>query len=260
MPECVDEISVLIKYLKKNSVKYYIIGNGSNILFDDDGFDGVIVKIGKNFSEITVNENEITACAGATLARIARIALENELAGFEFASGIPGTLGGAVKMNAGAYDGEIKDVVVSTVYLDKNCEIKEKVGADQGFAYRTSSFRDDEIILSSKILLKKGSAEEIKEKMSDLNQRRRDKQPLDYPSAGSTFKRPAGYFAAKLIDDCGLRGVSVGGAQVSEKHCGFVINKNNATGKDVKELMLHIKNVVFEKTGVTIEPEVNIVK
>lgn len=260
MPSDVDEIKELITYLKNEKIKFYVIGNGSNLLFDDDGFDGVIVKIAKNFSDVEVKDNVIYAQSGATLARVANVALENSLSGFEFAAGIPGTVGGAVKMNAGAYGGEMKDVVVSTTYLDKNNEIKERVGTEQGFVYRNSAFSDDEIILLSKIVLKHGSYDEIKFTMSDLNKKRREKQPLEYPSAGSTFKRPEGYFAAKLIDDASLRGVSIGDAQVSEKHTGFVINKGNATKKDVVMLMEHIKNTVREKFGVELEAEVKIIE
>ncbi len=260
MPSCVDEIKELISYLKNKNIKFYVIGNGSNLLFDDDGFDGVIVKIAKNFSDVKIENNVIYAQSGATLARIANLALENSLTGFEFAAGIPGTVGGAIKMNAGAYGGEMKDVVVCTTYLDKNNEIKERVNEEQGFVYRNSAFSDDEIILSSKIILKKGNYDEIKLTMSDLNKRRREKQPLEYPSAGSTFKRPKGYFAAKLIDDASLRGVSIGDAQVSEKHTGFVVNKGNATKKDVVELMEHIKNTVKEKFGVELEAEVKIIE
>ncbi|MBE7053325.1 MAG: UDP-N-acetylmuramate dehydrogenase [Ruminococcaceae bacterium] len=260
LPSSEDEIVSLIKFLKDNNEKFYVIGNGSNLLFSDEGFDGVIVKIAKNFSNVRVNGNEIYAQSGVTLARIANIALENNLTGFEFASGIPGTIGGAVKMNAGAYGGEIKDVVVSTKYLDKNGEIKERVLDEQGFSYRKSAFTDDEVILSSKIVLKEGSYDEIKSYMSELNSKRREKQPLEYPSAGSAFKRPEGYFAAKLIDDANLRGVNIGDAYVSEKHTGFIVNKGNATQKDVTDLMEYVKKVVYEKFGVKLEAEVKIVR
>jgi UDP-N-acetylmuramate dehydrogenase len=260
MPSTACEIKELIAYLKSENIKFYVIGNGSNLLFDDNGFDGVIVKIAKNFSNVEVDGNIIYAQSGATLARVANIALEHSLTGFEFAAGIPGTVGGGVKMNAGAYGGEMKDVVVSTTYLDKNNEIKERKNDEQGFVYRNSAFSDDEIILSSKIVLKLGSYNEIKLTMNELNKKRREKQPLEYPSAGSTFKRPQGYFAAKLIDDASLRGVSVGDAQVSEKHTGFVVNKGNATKKDVITLMEHIKNTVKEKFGVELEAEVKIIE
>jgi UDP-N-acetylmuramate dehydrogenase len=260
MPSTACEIKELIAYLKSENIKFYVIGNGSNLLFDDNGFDGVIVKIAKNFSNVEVDGNIIYAQSGATLARVANIALEHSLTGFEFAAGIPGTVGGGVKMNAGAYGGEMKDVVVSTTYLDKNNEIKERKNDEQGFVYRNSAFSDDEIILSSKIVLKLGSYNEIKLTMNELNKKRREKQPLEYPSAGSTFKRPQGYFAAKLIDDASLRGVSVGDAQVSEKHTGFVVNKGNATKKDVITLMEHIKNTVKEKFGVELEAEVEIIE
>ena len=260
LPETNDEILKLVNYFKENSVKFYVFGNGSNILAPDEGYDGVIIKLGKNFSEIKVNDNLITACAGATLAKIFRASYENSLSGFEFASGIPGTLGGAVKMNAGAYGGEIKDVVISTKYLSNDGNISERKGDEQGFSYRHSNFSDDEVILSAVIKLCHSQKDLIKEKSDDLNSRRREKQPLEYPSAGSTFKRPEGYFAAKLIDDCGLRGKRIGGAMVSEKHCGFIINYDNATSGDILNLIDFVKQTVYKKTGVMLEEEVKLLK
>ena len=257
-PETLEELLHLVKTLKENDKKYFVMGNGSNILVSDSGFNGTVVCIGKKFSEITVKENEITAMSGALLSKIANVAYKNCLTGFEFASGIPGSLGGAVVMNAGAYGGEMKDVVIKTSYLSKDGEVKCVVGEEHAFSYRKSVFKEGDVVLSSVISLKKGDCDEIKNIMEDLNSRRREKQPLEYPSAGSTFKRPEGYFAAKLIDDAGLRGFKLGGAMVSEKHCGFVINYDNATSSDVYNLMAHIKDVVYNKFGVVLEPEVRL--
>lgn len=260
MPESVDEISETVKIAKEEKYPLFVIGNGSNLLVDDKGLDGIVIKIAKPFSDIKVEGNKIIASAGALLSKIANVACENNLSGFEFASGIPGTIGGAVKMNAGAYGGEIKDVVVKTIYLNKDCNICEKYGNEHDFSYRHSAFGDDDIILQSEIMLKEGKKEEIKELMLDLNNRRKEKQPLEYPSAGSTFKRPQGYFAAKLIDDCNLRGKRVGGAMVSQKHCGFIINYDNATFDDVITLINEVKKEVFEKANVMLCEEVKILK
>ena len=257
-PQTPDELVCLVKTLKDNGEKYFVLGNGSNILVSDFGFDGTVICIGKNMSEITVNGNEITAMAGALLSKIANVACKNSLSGFEFASGIPGSLGGAVMMNAGAYGGEMKDVVVKTSYLSKDGTLKYVTGDKHCFAYRKSVFKEGDVILSSVISLKEGNCDDIRSIMNDLNSRRREKQPLEYPSAGSTFKRPEGYFAAKLIEDAGLRGFRLGGAMVSQKHCGFVINYDNATSSDIYNLMAHIKEVVYNKFGVVLEPEVRL--
>ena len=258
-PSSCEEVVKLVNSLKNNSKNYIVIGNGSNLLVSDHGFNGIVISIGKKMSDITVEGTTITAMAGAFLSRIAYAAQKNSLSGFEFASGIPGFLGGAIVMNAGAYGGEMKDVVRETTYLSSDGTVKVCKGEEHGFAYRKSRFTKDDIILSAVIELVKGNPEEIKARSDELNMQRKEKQPLDYPSAGSTFKRPEGYFAAKLIDDAGLRGYAVGGAMVSEKHCGFVINYNNATSTDVFNLMKDIKRIVHEKFGVTLEPEVRFV-
>lgn len=260
LPQNESEIIFAVKCAKQYDFPVFVIGNGSNLLVDDKGLFGVVIKLGTNFSHVSVNGETIEAYSGALLSKIANDALKNSLCGFEFASGIPGTLGGAVKMNAGAYGGEMKDVIVKTVYLDKNLILCEKTGAEHMFAYRTSAFCDDDIILKSHIKLKYGNADDIKAKMLELNARRREKQPLNYPSAGSTFKRPEGYFAAKLIDDCGLRGKSIGGARVSDKHCGFIVNYADASFDDVINLMEFVKKTVFEKTGIMLCEEVKILK
>lgn len=236
---------------------YFIIGNGSNILVSDEGIRGVVLHLSKEFADIQVRENTLVCQAGATLAAIARRAYENELTGFEFAAGIPGTLGGAIVMNAGAYDGEMKQVVKSVKLMTPDGDIIEKTNDGMKFSYRHSLLKEEQyIVLEVELELEKGNAEDIKAKMDDLAYKRRSKQPLEYPSAGSTFKRPEGYFAAKLIDDAGLRGYSVGDAQVSDKHCGFVINKGKATANDVYTLIQDVQKKVKLDSGVDIEPEV----
>ena len=259
IPQNVFELAACVKALSKENKKFVIVGNGSNILVSDKGFDGVVICVGKNMSEITVSGDTIYAEAGALLSRIASVAQKNSLTGFEFASGIPGSLGGAIVMNAGAYGGEMKDVVIKTKYLTSNGEIKDIEGDMHGFGYRKSAFGEGDVILSSQIKLKEGNKDDIKAYSMELNARRKEKQPLEYPSAGSTFKRPEGYFAAKLIEDAGLKGFSVGGAMVSEKHAGFVINYNNAKSADIYELILKIQEIVMDKFKVTLEPEVRFI-
>ena len=261
-PSSRDEIVFLLRELRRSSLPYFIMGNGSNLLARDEGFDGLVIMLGEKFARITSNGCSITAEAGALMSRIARAALELELTGFEFAHGIPGSFGGGVFMNAGAYGGELKDIVAEVEYIDEDLEIKTCSGSEANFVYRGSRFKDNRalVILSARVDLQKGSKAEIEEKMRDLAARRRDKQPLEFPSAGSTFKRPEGYFAAKLIEDCGLKGFSVGGAQVSEKHSGFVINTGGATFADVYELTEQIKAKVMKQYGVELEREVEIMK
>ncbi len=253
------EIEHIINVCNEYNENYFIMGNGSNLLVKDSGFRGVIVQIYKDFADISVNNNVIEAQAGALMSTIGSVALKNSLTGFEFASGIPGTLGGGVCMNAGAYGGELKDIVTK-VKVIHNGEIKVLDNGQCGFGYRTSNIqKEGMIVLSAEIVLEKGVYELIKERMQELKEKRCDKQPLEYPSAGSTFKRPEGYFAAKLIDDAGLRGFTVGGAMVSDKHCGFVINKGNAKADDVLKLMSQVKERVKECFGVELEPEVRII-
>lgn len=251
-----EEIKRLIDYASERGVPYTVMGNGSNLLVADGGIRGLVIKIARGFDEISASGEKITAQSGALLSRIASAAYRNSLTGLEFASGIPGTLGGGIYMNAGAYGGELKDVIESVTYLD-NGEIITKTADMLEFGYRKSSFTDkDYIILSAKLKLKKGNPDEIKEKTDDYRQRRTSKQPLDMPSAGSTFKRPEGYFAGKLIEDSGLKGFKIGGAQVSEKHSGFVVNAGGATAADVKALIEHIQKTVKEKFGVEMKTEV----
>ncbi|MCR5106501.1 MAG: UDP-N-acetylmuramate dehydrogenase [Eubacterium sp.] len=255
----IDGLKEILDICNKNNEKPLIIGNGSNLLVSDKGFDQPVIEFGTGFDTIEVDGWKIKAKSGAMLSKIAKTALENELTGFEFASGIPGTVGGAVYMNAGAYGGEMKDVVTS-VRVYKNGEILDIDGSEMQFAYRYSrAMAEEMIILEVTIELKNGNKKDIEDMMDDLNSRRREKQPLEYPSAGSTFKRPEGYFAGKLIMDSGLAGKRIGGAMVSAKHCGFIINYENGTASDVYELIKYVQSVVKEKYGVSLETEVKLI-
>ncbi len=246
-----------IKVCHENQVPYYVLGNGSNVLVSDKGYRGLIISIGREMARMECNENLITVQAGAMLSSVARMAAKNELTGMEFASGIPGSIGGAIVMNAGAYDGEMKQIVDTVEILEKDGRIRVFSADEMEFGYRTSRIKTKGgIVLSVTLRLMKGNKEAILGKMNELAGKRREKQPLEYPSAGSTFKRPEGYFAGKLIMDAGLRGYTVGGAQVSEKHCGFVINKDGATGKDIYTLIGDVQKKVKEASGIVLEPEV----
>lgn len=260
MPNTTEQILNILNLVKENDLAYMVIGNGSNLLVSDQGIRKVIIKLHKNFSKITLDGNKITSQAGATLNEIADFALENKLRGFEFASGIPGDLGGAVTMNAGAYGGEMKDVLESVKVIDKNLNVLDINAKDMNLRYRNSRVQDEGlIVLEAVINLNKGDYDKIKEYQDELTFKRESKQPLEYPSAGSTFKRPEGYYAGKLIDDCGLRGYRYKDAMVSEKHCGFVINAGDANCEQVLYVINHVKEVVFEKFGVNLEPEVRII-
>ena len=256
-PKNIDEVKKSISLCKELNVPFYVIGNGSNLLVSDKGFRGAIIQIFKNMSKIEVNGNIIKAEAGAFLTTVSKTALENNLTGLEFAGGIPGTIGGGISMNAGAYGGELKDVVKKVTVL-KNDEVIELSNEDACFEYRNSKILKEKMI-ETELVLEKGDFQQIKTKMTEFNKSRSEKQPLEFPSAGSTFKRPEGYFAGKLVMDAGLRGYTVGGAMVSEKHCGFVVNKGSATAKDVITLMEDVKNIVNDKFGVILEPEVRII-
>lgn len=257
LPKTIEEVQQIVEACKEAEIPYYVLGNGSNLLVSDKGYRGVIIQLYRNLNQIEVEGTKIRAQVGALLSQIAGEALRHCLTGFEFAAGIPGTLGGAVVMNAGAYGGEMKDVLQEVTALSKDGEIKVLSREELNLGYRTSVIgREGYIALEAVIALKEGKEETIRATMEDLKERRTTKQPLEYPSAGSTFKRPEGYFAGKLIQDTGLRGFSVGGAQVSEKHCGFVINKDNATAQDVIELMKEVSDRVEAKFGVPLEPEV----
>lgn len=257
LPSNAEEVKGILEICKKESLPYFILGNGSNLLVSDEGYRGVIIQLYRNYGGITVEGTEIRAGAGVLLSQIAAAARNESLTGFEFAGGIPGTLGGAVVMNAGAYGGELKDVLKEAVVMDKEGNVLTVPVEKLAMGYRTSLVKTaGYLVLEAVLSLKKGNQEEIRDTMKDLADKRISKQPLEYPSAGSTFKRPEGYFAGKLIMDAGLRGYQVGGAQVSEKHCGFVINKGNATAADVCRLMSDVQRKVQEQFGVTLEPEV----
>lgn len=257
MPETTEELAEVIKLCKEENFPYFILGNGSNLLVGDKGFRGVVLQLYKNFDGIRIDGTKVTAKAGAMLIRAAKEAGKAGLTGLEFASGIPGTIGGAMVMNAGAYGGEMKDVVTEVKVLTKEGEIRTLTAEDMQFRYRGSVIEDQGyIVLEAVMQLKEGNLTEIQSRMEELSAQRKAKQPIEYPSAGSTFKRPEGYFAGKLIMDAGLRGFSVGGAQVSEKHCGFVINAGGATAADVMQLMKEVSDKVEAQFGVPLEPEV----
>lgn len=256
-PKNYEELSWVLKCCAKYEMPCYIMGNGSNLLVSDQGYRGVVIQLFRQLNDIQCEGNVIRAQAGALLSAVANRALEEKLTGFEFAAGIPGTLGGACVMNAGAYGGEMKDVLKSVTVLTREGERITLQKNELELGYRTSIIaKKDYIVLEAEIELKAGAAEEIKAVMDDLKERRTTKQPLEYPSAGSTFKRPEGYFAGKLIQESGLQGFQVGGAQVSEKHCGFVINKDQATAADIAELIRQVQDKVEEKFGVRLETEV----
>lgn len=256
-PGNADEVAAVIVVCREYNIPYFILGNGSNLLVSDDGYRGMIINIMDNMDSVTVDGRIITAQAGAMLVRVSVMARDNALTGLEFASGIPGTIGGAVYMNAGAYGGEMKNVVKTVRAIDEYGRIYELDSEKMDFSYRHSIVEERKlIVLEVTLELEHGIREAIDDRMKELAEARRSKQPLEYPSAGSTFKRPEGYFAGKLIMDAGLRGYSVGGAQVAEKHCGFVINKGGATASDVVELIRDVQHDVDDKFGVTLEPEV----
>ena len=251
-----SDIKTVIDFAKANSVPLHILGNGSNLLVDDEGIEGIVLYIGRQMANIEVNGNEIVAEAGARMAQVARAALDNSLTGLEFAFGIPGTIGGGVIMNAGAYGGELCQVVTKVDAYDKEGNFHTFANEDLQFGYRRSLLKEKGYIVTKVYMeCKEGDQEEIKAYMTDLSTRRIEKQPLEYPSAGSTFKRPEGYFVGKLIEDTNLKGASVGGAKVSEKHGGFIINDKEATAKDVKALIKHIQDTILAKYNVELEPE-----
>ena len=254
-----EDVISLIEYAKEKGIPYMIMGNGSNLLVSDKGVKGLVIKISKGFDKVEIVGEKVIAEAGILLSKLSNIVADKELSGMEEVSGIPGTLGGGIYMNAGAYGGELKDVVERVTYFS-NGEIKVAEKGELDFGYRHSRFTGtDDIILSAELSLKKGDIGEIREKMADFKERRCSKQPLSMPSAGSTFKRPEGYFAGKLIEDAELKGFSIGGAQVSEKHSGFVVNTGDAKAKDVLNLIKHIQDTVYAKFGVKLETEVKLV-
>ena len=259
LPKTPEEVAEVVHFCHEHAQPYYVLGNGSNLLVSDEGYRGLVLQLYRNFNDIQVNGETITVQSGAMLAAVARTAYQTGLTGLEFASGIPGTIGGAVVMNAGAYGGVMTIVLKEVTVLTKEGEVLVIPAKALELGYRTSVIpKNGWIVLGAVLQLKKGDQEQILARMEELKEQRITKQPLDLPSAGSTFKRPEGYFAGKLIMDAGLRGFTVGGAQVSEKHCGFVVNRGNATAADVWELICEVKRRVKEMTGVELEPEVKL--
>lgn len=256
-PKSEDDLVAAIEICRSQGAPYFILGNGSNLLVSDQGYDGVVVHIGSDLRDISVEGTEITAKTGAMLSQVAHAALAHGLTGMEFAAGIPGSLGGACMMNAGAYGGEMSQILVGVRALDDKGQIVELAANQLELGYRHSIMMEKQyVVLGARIRLEKGDPEEIQAQMDDLKEKRIAKQPLEYPSAGSTFKRPEGAFAGKLIMDAGLRGFRIGDAMVSEKHCGFVVNAGKATAEDVCGVIAHVQRVVLEKYGKKLEPEI----
>lgn len=260
IPTSVEDIVSVLDFVKENQVPLTIIGNGSKILVLDEGIEGIVMKLGNKFSEYKIEGSYITAMSGILVPRLSIIAKDEGMSGLEFASGIPASLGGAVYMNAGAYSGEMSDVIEEVTYIDKELNIQTIKKEELEFKYRSSYFKinesDNNIIISAKIKLSQGNEDEISEKMVEYHNSRKQKQPLEYPTAGSTFKRPQGHFVGKLIDDSGLKGYRIGDAQISTKHSGFIVNLGNATSKDMIQLINHIKEVVYDKYEVKLEEEI----
>lgn len=256
-----QELAEILREIHRLKKKYIVLGNGSNTLIRDSGFDGVAVKLGEAFQQVRAEGDRLVCGAGALMSVAAKAALAAGLTGFEFASGIPGSIGGAVFMNAGAYGGEMKDIVESVTLVKKDgSQVKSVKAEDMEFSYRHSILEDTgDVAVTVTLKLKKGDRDEIAAQMAELTKRRNEKQPVQYPSAGSFFKRPEGYFAGKLIQDAGLKGLTVGGAQVSELHSGFIINKGGATASDIIDLMYLVQNTVYDQFGVRLEPEVRII-
>jgi len=261
-PKNEKQLKDVLKLIKETETPYTILGNGTNVLVLDEGIDKVVIKMGDEMTKLVLEGEDIICCsAGTKVVTLCKFALENSLSGLEFAYGIPGTCGGAVFMNAGAYGGEVKDVISEITYLTPDLELETMPVEEAKLSYRHSIFKENDcIVISAKFKMKKAPKEEIKAAMNDFLSRRKDKQPLEYPSAGSTFKRPEGYFAGALIEQCGFKGKSLGGAQISDKHAGFLINKNNATAKDILDLINLTQEAVKKETGVTLEPEVIILR
>ncbi len=263
MPETIDELTACLKYAKENKIPVTIIGNGSKLLVLDGGIRGIVIKLASRFANVTFDGNTVQALSGVTLPYLAGLAKRNSLSGLEFACGIPATLGGAIFQNAGAYDGDMSKVVEEVTYLDEEYNLKTLTKDELQFGYRNSFFKDNKdkgyVIVSAKLRLAEGNLDQIEKLMNENTEKRNSKQPLEYPSAGSVFKRPEGYFVGKLIDDAGLKGKCIGDAQISTKHSGFIVNKGNATSKDVLDLINFIKKEIFQKFGVKLEEEIIII-
>lgn len=260
-PDEISKIKEVIDFCKNENITFFVIGNGSNLLVKDEGIHGVVIKLGHRFSKIELDGEYILAYAGATMPTLSQLAKKNSLKGLEFACGIPGTIGGGVKMNAGAYGSQISDILYEVTYMDEKEEIKTIKNKDCSFGYRKSIFtiNPNYVILSAKFKLERGNIDEIENKMKENSLARKAKQPLEYPNFGSVFKRPEGYFVGKLVDDAGLRGYKIGGAQVSTKHTGFIVNVDNATCKDVLNLIGYVQTTVYNKFNVKLTPEVIII-
>ncbi len=260
-PDEISKIKEVIEFCKNENITFFVIGNGSNLLVKDEGIHGVVIKLGHRFGKIELDGEYILAYAGATMPTLSQLAKKNSLKGLEFACGIPGTIGGGVKMNAGAYGSQISDILYEVTYMDEKEEIKTIKNKDCSFGYRKSIFtiNPNYVILSAKFKLERGNIDEIENKMKENSLARKAKQPLEYPNFGSVFKRPEGYFVGKLVDDAGLRGYKIGGAQVSTKHTGFIVNVDNATCKDVLDLIGYVQTTVYNKFNVKLTPEVIII-
>ena len=260
-PDEISKIKEVIDFGKNENITFFVIGNGSNLLVKDEGIHGVVIKLGHRFGKIELDGEYILAYAGATMPTLSQLAKKNSLKGLEFACGIPGTIGGGVKMNAGAYGSQISDILYEVTYMDEKEEIKTIKNKDCSFGYRKSIFtiNPNYVILSAKFKLERGNIDEIENKMKENSLARKAKQPLEYPNFGSVFKRPEGYFVGKLVDDAGLRGYKIGGAQVSTKHTGFIVNVDNATCKDVLDLIGYVQTTVYNKFNVKLTPEVIII-
>jgi UDP-N-acetylmuramate dehydrogenase len=260
-PDEISKIKEVIEFCKNENITFFVIGNGSNLLVKDEGIHGVVIKLGHRFGKIELDGEYILAYAGATMPTLSQLAKKNSLKGLEFACGIPGTIGGGVKMNAGAYGSQISDILYEVTYMDEKEKIKTIKNKDCSFGYRKSIFtiNPNYVILSAKFKLERGNIDEIENKMKENSLARKAKQPLEYPNFGSVFKRPEGYFVGKLVDDAGLRGYKIGGAQVSTKHTGFIVNVDNATCKDVLDLIGYVQTTVYNKFNVELTPEVIII-
>lgn len=260
-PDEISKIKEVIDFCKNENITFFVIGNGSNLLVKDEGIHGVVIKLGHRFGKIELDGEYILAYAGATMPTLSQLAKKNSLKGLEFACGIPGTIGGGVKMNAGAYGSQISDILYEVTYMDEKEEIKTIKNKDCSFGYRKSIFtiNPNYVILSAKFKLERGNIDEIENKMKENSLAKKAKQPLEYPNFGSVFKRPEGYFVGKLVDDAGLRGYKIGGAQVSTKHTGFIVNVDNATCKDVLDLIGYVQTTVYNKFNVKLTPEVIII-
>lgn len=260
-PTSIKEITQVVKFARENNIKLYVLGNGSNVIVKDEGILGIVLKLSNKFADVKIDGEYITALSGATMPYVSMLAKKNMLSGLEFACGIPGTIGGGAKMNAGAYGSEMSNVIEEVTYIDEDLNIKTIKNKECNFSYRHSIFTQnkDFVIVEVKMKLEKGNLKDIEEKMEEYRKARTEKQPLEYPNSGSIFKRPEGYFVGKLVQDAGLRGKTIGGAQVSTKHTGFIVNVGNATCKDVEDLIKFVQDTVYEKFGVKLETEVEFI-